>query len=94
MEKFVWAYIGAMLFLLFESFSENYITVDANDPSVYAVESSWWGWSQKMRVLNWMQTADYDYPGWMTKNDQGDYYMYIVEFDDFGPYGGESPIYP
>lgn len=51
----------------------------ATNPYVYAVESPWWGLSKNRRTIQWMKTSDYDFPCWMTKNKDGDFYCYIQE---------------
>lgn len=60
-------------------FSKDYITVDPYSHNVYAVESSWWDLSKKERTIQWMKTSDYEFPCWMTKNKDGDFYCYIQE---------------
>ena len=77
--------LGTFLVLfLFATFSKIYITVSADDPEVYAVESSWWRLSEEKRIIKWLKTSDYDYPGWMTKDKNSEYDIYwpLVEHDD------------
>ncbi len=76
--------LGTFLALfLFVTFSKTYITVYTDGPEVYAVESSWWRLSEEKRIIEWLKTSDYDYPGWMTKDKNGEYYIYLVERDDY-----------
>lgn len=63
-------------------FNDLNITVDPNEGKVIAIESSWWGLVKKEREIKWMKTDDYDFPGWMTKDANGKWYLYIRE-DDF-----------
>ncbi len=62
-------------------FNDFKITVDPNDGKVIAVESSWWGFVEREKELRWMKTDDYDFPGWMTKDKNGKWYLYIREAD-------------
>ena len=60
-------------------FNDLNITVDPNEGKVTAIESSWWGLVKKEREIKWMKTDDYDSPGWMTKDANGKWYLYISE---------------
>ena len=55
------------------------ITVATVDGSVIVVESSWWGLNKNSRKIRWMKTKDYDYSGWMTKDNNGGWYLYLTE---------------
>lgn len=57
------------------------ITVDPNDGTIIAIESSWWGLIKKEREIKWLKVDDYDFPGWMTKGHDGKWYLYIHEGD-------------
>ena len=68
-----------LIMFLIATFSKAHITVDPDSHNVYAVESSWWGLSEKRRTIKWLKTSDYEFPCWMTKDKDGDFYCYIQE---------------
>lgn len=62
-------------------FNDFKITVDPNDGTVVAIESSLWGFTKKEREIKWLKIDDYDFPGWMAKGHDGKWYLYIHEDD-------------
>ena len=60
-------------------FSNDYVTVDPIDGTVYLVQSKWWGLSQQYREIFWTQADGYDSPAWMTRAEDGTLYPAIVE---------------
>ena len=70
----------SVLFLISVAhFKDFEITVEPNENRVVAVKTKWWGIIEKRREIRWMETNDYDSPGWMTKDENGDWYLYIEE---------------
>ena len=79
--------IAIVLFLivLFVTFKSDEFVVYPYDSDVVHEKSSWWGLKKDSIRLEWRQTSDYDFPGWMTKNSRGKWYLYIVEGDFESP---------
>ena len=68
---------GVIIALL--TFRHTEFTADPGDGSVFAIESSWWGFVKKHREIKWITTDDYDSPGWMARGEDGKWYLYMVE---------------
>jgi hypothetical protein len=73
----VFAIIAVLTALL--TFRGFYIHVAPDDPSVLAVETSWWGLSETKRRIRWMQPSGLDYAAWCTRSNDGEWYPYLVE---------------
>ncbi len=69
--------------LAIDKFRGNQITVDVIDESVYAIESTWWGLSKKYIEIKWMQAKGYDAPGWMARDKNNQWYLYIWDYNGF-----------
>lgn len=76
--------------IAFFTFSYRRIEVDASDGAIYAVRYTWWGSASKEREIRWMKAPGYDFEGWMTKNEKGEWYLYISD-DDYSD--AEPPDY-
>jgi len=57
------------------------VTISAypDEGRVYAISYDVWPLGRTEREIRWMETPDYDYPAWMTKAPNGDWYPYLVE---------------
>lgn len=69
------AFIAILKFKSFE------IVVSPESKEVIAISSSWWGLKTTEREIKWMKTDGYDFPGWMTKGKDGNWYLYLIEDD-------------
>ena len=65
--------------ILIMSFSNDYITVDPNDGTIFLVQTKWWRLSEKYMEIFWMQSDGYDSPFWMTRTEDGHLYPAIIE---------------
>jgi hypothetical protein len=68
------------------TFNDFRITVEPYDNSVIAIKTSWWGLVSKERQIKWMRPSGYDLHGWMTKDANGEWYLYIREDNSDPPY--------
>lgn len=71
----------SLFWLALLKFDDFRIAVDPYEGTVTAIKSSWWGFVQTEKEIKWMQTKDYDSPGWMAKDANGEWYIYIREDD-------------
>jgi len=72
--------IAIVLFLVaIATFKDFEITVDPYDNSVIAISSRWWGLSKTEKQIRWMQPKGYDSSAWCAKDENGEWYPYILE---------------
>lgn len=67
---------------LFGTFNTSEIIVSTDSGDVKYVDKKWWGFSQKEYVIQWMKTDGYDGYGWMTKDEKGEWYLFIIDAPD------------
>ena len=71
----VLAFIAILKFKNFE------IAVSPESKEILAISSSWWSLKITEREIKWMKPDGYDFPGWMTKGKDGQWYLYLIEDD-------------
>jgi hypothetical protein len=68
-----------VMFFGIATFRDFKITVEPYENSVVAINTSWWGLVSKAKEIKWMQPSGYDSPGWMAKDEKGEWYLFIKE---------------
>lgn len=75
--------IGTALLCLL--FSREYAALDPYDPDPVWVKKTWWGLKNEEIRLRWMKPPGEDYESWCAKSPEGEWYTFIVEYDEPEP---------
>jgi len=70
------------LLIAFSPFSKTEFLVEPNENIVYGIKSSWFGFHKEYKQIKWMKKPENYYPAWMAKNENGEWYNYVVDIDE------------
>tara|TARA_Y100000294_G_C8280228_1_gene226496 strand:+ start:79 stop:450 length:372 start_codon:yes stop_codon:yes gene_type:complete len=74
--------IVIFLIIALSPFSETEFSVEPNENIVYGIKSSWFGFHKEYKQIKWMKKPENYYPAWMAKNENGEWYNYVVDIDE------------
>jgi len=75
---FIFVIAAAFLFFTFKG---TVFIPDTGSNQVTAVEKSWWGLVKKERTLKYFRAPGYEYAAWNAKNDKGEWFLYLTNYD-------------